>query len=145
MKGTKLSRRLAKLDRVSARYVCLAHIRISQSQLLVLRYRGMCISALVLSDFFLPPTFALTHGCQIWKQHVLRREFLEYKLETMQEVEDLQGMSVKMHKVLSHIKHIEVKLEDIAQHLWSKEDVLSKEQVLDLARYVLFTGRASNR
>jgi hypothetical protein len=62
-------------------------------------------------------------------KHVLRREFLEHKLETLQEVEDLQGMSVKLHKVSSHIKHIELKLEDIAKHLWSKDEVLSMEKV----------------
>ena len=60
---------------------------------------------------------------------MLRREFLEHKLETLQEVEDLQGMSVKLHKVSSHIKHIELKLEDIAKHLWSKDEVLSMEKV----------------
>jgi len=58
-------------------------------------------------------------------KYALRREFLEHKLETMQEVEDLQSMSNKIDKVTRRIKLIEGSVELVAQHLWSSDDYLS--------------------
>jgi len=56
-------------------------------------------------------------------KHALRREFLECQLETMREVEDLQSMGHKMDKVVRGMKKIEGKLEEIAEHLWTQEEV----------------------
>ena len=55
----------------------------------------------------------------------------------MQEVEDLQGMTVKIHKVSSFIKEIEQNLEQVAQHLWTSDEISSMEKVPVLLSYVL--------
>ena len=46
----------------------------------------------------------LTKSQEDIDRHMLRREFLEYKLDTMQEVEDLQDMSHKIDKVSRRVK-----------------------------------------
>ena len=62
-------------------------------------------------------------------KHVLRRAFLELKLDTMQEVEDLQSMSSKIDKVSRQMKMIATKLEKIAENLWTHDEVVAMEKV----------------
>ena len=61
---------------------------------------------------------------------VLRREFLELKLDTMQEISDLASMDSKLDKVTKSVKDIENQLERIAEYLWTHDEVIEMQQVL---------------
>ena len=58
---------------------------------------------------------------------VLRRQFLEAQLETLQEVEDLEGMNSKVKKVGARIAVIEDTLEKMAEKLWDHEQAQAHE------------------
>jgi hypothetical protein len=116
MKKIPLSRRLANMDKVF--FFALCHLILCSRE--GLSANDLCFHCRPCAE----------HDDNNIIQHVLRREFLEHKLETMQEVEDLQGMTVKIHKVSSHMKEIERNLEQVAQHLWTSEEYSSMEQVL---------------
>ena len=60
---------------------------------------------------------------------VLRREFLELKLDTMQEISDLASMDSKLDKVTKSVKDIEAQLERIAEYLWTHDEVIEMQQV----------------
>jgi len=60
---------------------------------------------------------------------VLRRQFLEAQMETLQEVEDLEGISSKVRRVGVRIKAIEDSLEQMAEKLWDHEEAQEHEDL----------------
>lgn len=59
---------------------------------------------------------------------VLRRQFLEAKMETLQEIEDLEGIGSRVKRVGDRIKAIEDTLEQMAEKIWDHEEAEEHEE-----------------
>jgi hypothetical protein len=92
------------------------------------RVRLRRIAAQILAIWWRKLKGKLTSRHKAMDRFVLRRQFLEAQLETLQEVEDLEGMGAKVKKVGVRIAVIEETLEKMAEKLWDHEQALEHEQ-----------------